>query len=213
MEHKEQLLKRVYWGLTAVFILFHLVTAAVNFAHHTYFYAVMALGGILFVPAIELFWKVFRMEPSYSLNLMIAVFIILLYTIGVVLQGYNIPYYDKFCHTLSGVVTAFAGLLLFLMLKPEKVFRRNELPLGAAFSFLTAAAVAGIWEICEYVISLIFKNDPQRVVLSGVADTMWDMIVCMAGALLFCGYICLCFRKREEPFTGILKRITGEKEK
>lgn len=212
MQQKEKTILLIYRWLMIALGIFHIATAVVNFSQKTYFYAVMALGGLLLGPVLILFWRILRLEPSYTLNLMIAVFFILLYTIGVALQGYNIPYYDKFCHTLSGTVTAFGGLLLFLLIKPEKTFTHRELPLGTVFSFLTAAAIAGIWEICEYVISLIFHNDPQRVVLSGVEDTMIDMVVCIVGALLYCAYICLAFRKNADPFRGILNRITKKPE-
>ena len=207
MQNKEKTLQVVYRWLLVILGIFHIATAAVNLTQKTYFYAVMALAGLLLGPVLLLFWKILRIEPSYTLNILIVLFFILLYSIGVVLQGYNIPYYDKFCHTLSGTVTAFGGLLLFFLIKPEKTFCRREMPLGIVFSFLTAASIAGIWEIAEYCISLIFHNDPQRVILSGVKDTMLDMTVCMIGAIFYCIYIYLAFRKKEEPFQKILDKM------
>ena len=72
-------------------------------------------------------------RSSYTLNLMIAVFFILLYTIGVVLQGYNIPYYDKFCHTLSGTVTAFGGLHSSCSSNRKKPLPTGNFPLELFF--------------------------------------------------------------------------------
>ena len=49
--------------------------------------------------------------------------------------------------------------------------------------FCFALAIAGIWEMCEYFISLVTDLDPQWVEGTGVGDTMTDMIACMIGAL------------------------------
>ena len=42
---------------------------------------------------------------------------------------------------------------------------------------------AVLWEIWEYGVSL-FGADPQQVALTGVSDTMQDMIVCTVGGLI-----------------------------
>ena len=51
------------------------------------------------------------------------------------------------------------------------------------FTFLGSMAVAGLWEIGEYLASMVVGLDLQRVALTGVSDSMQDMIVCMAGTL------------------------------
>ena len=45
-------------------------------------------------------------------------------------------------------------------------------------------AVAGLWEIGEYILSKITLRDMQNVASTGVADSMQDMIVCLLGTLL-----------------------------
>ena len=44
---------------------------------------------------------------------------------------------------------------------------------------------AGLWETFEFVCNILFGGDAQRVVATGVNDTMLDMIVAFIGASLF----------------------------
>lgn len=199
---------RVYSLFLAGFFLFHLITGCVNLLQKTYFYAVLSFCSLLLPVFLNLFWKILRIRSSDAMNLFIGVYFFLLYSIGIVLQGYTyIPLYDKFAHTLSGAVTAFGGLLLFFLLKPEKKFIKKELPLAAVFVQMTAMGIAALWEICEYVQNLIMHNDPQRVLTTGVRDTMLDMLVCSVGSLFFVGYLILVFRRNEQPFSRILQRF------
>ena len=44
---------------------------------------------------------------------------------------------------------------------------------------------AGLWETFEFTCDKIFDKDAQRVLLTGVNDTMKDMIVAYIGSLVF----------------------------
>ena len=46
--------------------------------------------------------------------------------------------------------------------------------------------IASIWEVFEYLSSYYFNVDPQKVILTGVTDTMGDMIVALFGSILVC---------------------------
>ena len=46
--------------------------------------------------------------------------------------------------------------------------------------------IASCWEVFEYVANIFFGGDAQRVALTGVNDTMQDMIVALLGAILTC---------------------------
>ncbi|MBQ1277062.1 MAG: hypothetical protein IIY07_00290, partial [Thermoguttaceae bacterium] len=59
-----------------------------------------------------------------------------------------------------------------------------DVPLAIAFAFLGSMAVAGLWEIGEYIISGIVKMDLQRVLSTGISDSMKDMLICMAGTVI-----------------------------
>ena len=70
----------------------------------------------------------------------------------------------------------------------------------AITSFSVSMAIAGLWEIGEYLISLFFPCDPQRVAETGVSDTMQDLIVCMIGALLWLPFLYRFYRKDKADF-------------
>jgi hypothetical protein len=52
-----------------------------------------------------------------------------------------------------------------------------------------ALAIASLWEIFEYLDSFYFKADPQKVVMTGISDTMGDIIVAFLGSIL----VSICF--------------------
>ena len=60
--------------------------------------------------------------------------------------------------------------------------------------------MACFWEICEYTLDLVVHNDPQKVLTTGIHDTMQDMIVCTIGALLMFIPYYLYYKKKKVGF-------------
>ena len=60
MQQKEKTILLIYRWLMIALGIFHIATAVVNFSQKTYFYAVMALGGLLLGPVLILFWRILR---------------------------------------------------------------------------------------------------------------------------------------------------------
>jgi len=58
-----------------------------------------------------------------------------------------------------------------------------RMALAICFMLVTSIAVAGLWEIGEYLVSGTVGRDLQEVAATGVADSMQDMIVCILGTL------------------------------
>ena len=69
--------------------------------------------------------------------------------------------------------------------------QKSDGPQAIVFSVSFAMLIAVVWEIFEYAINLVLHNDPQKVLNTGVNDTMLDMIVCLIGALFLA--ICMYF--------------------
>ena len=63
-------------------------------------------------------------------------------------------------------------------------------------------AVAGLWEIAEYLISFVVGLDLQRVAATGVSDSMQDMIVCMIGTLVTLPFVHRLCHGKADPLTG-----------
>lgn len=128
--------------------------------------------------------KILHLKISYTMELVYLLFIIFGHFIGSILGIYNeIPHYDKIMHTLSGVLTSFVALIV---LNNINQYKFKNVIFNIVFMIVFSLAVAGIWEIFEFTNDILFQADAQRVAISGVDDTMLDMIVALFGSILVC---------------------------
>lgn len=128
--------------------------------------------------------KILHLKISYTMELVYLLFIIFGHFIGSILGIYNeISHYDKIMHTLSGVLTSFVALIV---LNNINQYKFKNVIFNIVFMIVFSLAVAGIWEIFEFTNDILFQADAQRVAISGVDDTMLDMIVALFGSILVC---------------------------
>lgn len=128
--------------------------------------------------------KILHLKISYTMELVYLLFIIFGHFIGSILGIYNeISHYDKIMHTLSGVLTSFIALII---LNNINQYKFKNVIFNIVFMIVFSLAVAGIWEIFEFTSDILFQADAQRVAISGVNDTMLDMIVALFGSVLVC---------------------------
>lgn len=201
IEKRERDFRQINRIAVPVYLAANVLLAAANAVQSQWYYAILALGALLLPPVLSLFYRIIRRRRSYQLDLLVYLYVFLLYTLGIVLRLYSITsFYDKLAHTLSGTVIALFGLLLFHLLSPEKTMECSRFPLAAVFVMAVVAAVAGIWEIWEFLISLVFHSDPQRVLTTGVTDTMLDIIVCIIGGIAFLPSLWLYMSRRKTFF-------------
>ncbi|WP_411654982.1 hypothetical protein [Anaeromassilibacillus sp. SJQ-1] len=113
--------------------------------------------GILLLLLPTVFERAYNLSPVYQFHFLAYCFLFFSYVIGLVMQAYHfIPLYDKIMHTLSGTLGMFLGVLLFYLCKDKQEFQKQDYPLVAITSFSVSMAIAGLWEIGEYLISLFF---------------------------------------------------------
>lgn len=125
-----------------------------------------------------IFNKIFNRKLSDGFIFMWLVFIFLAHYLGVTAEFYNKwEGFDKVTHTMSGVLTAYIALLF--------IPKRNTVWFNILFMISFSVLCAFLWETFEFVCNLLFGGDAQRVVATGVTDTMLDMIVAFIGASLF----------------------------
>lgn len=110
------------------------------------------------------------------------IFIFFSYFLGSIMEFYDkIFLYDKIIHAISGI---FTGILAYINLKNDKklkLSKLNKLIYIIAFSMF----IATLWEFFEYGSDLIFKGDAQKVLNTGINDTMQDMLVALFGCILY----------------------------
>lgn len=167
------------------YLLLNLCLAAYFIAQGQPYYYIQCFGTLLLLPALAGAYRILRMPRANALDLVILTFTFFAHTVGVILQVYHkFALYDKIMHMLSGTLTAIIAYPVFYLLKPGHKIDRQDFPLAAFFTISVALAVGGVWEIGEYVISLLTGIDTQMVLTRGIHDTMQDMIVCTVGAVL-----------------------------
>jgi len=158
----------------------------------------LAIGGAvyeqqwatLFVSAVTLllvFLLPRFLERSYHIALPIEFeFAIALFIYASLFLGEVSGYYTRFwwwdlvLHAGAGLGFALVGfLLVYGLYSGGRVQAKPGLIALLAFSFSTA--LGALWEIFEFSGDHLFGTNMQK---SGLVDTMWDLIVNVAGALL-----------------------------
>ena len=93
------------------------------------YYYILAFSALLFIPIVDLVYKLLRFQPIYQLSAFIYLFIFMLYTLGIVLQFYSyVPHFDKIAHTFSGAFVSFLALILFICSSPAVKLRKMIFP-------------------------------------------------------------------------------------
>jgi uncharacterized membrane protein YjdF len=120
-------------------------------------------------------------------------------------RGYYTRYWwwDIVLHTSSGVLLGIIGFLLVHVLNEIEDIGLDLKPgFVALFAFVFALAIGALWEVFEFAMDTLVGTTMQKPMLgddSGLTDTMWDLIVDGAGALVISllGYRYLSRRKGE----------------
>jgi uncharacterized membrane protein YjdF len=97
-------------------------------------------------------------------------------------------WWDIVLHTASGLLLGTVGFLLVHVLNEiEKIGMHLKPGFVAFFAFLFAVGLGALWEIFEFSMDTFFGTNMQKPMLndpSGLLDTMVDLIVDTAGALV-----------------------------
>ncbi len=100
-------------------------------------------------------------------------------------------WWDLVLHSGSAFLLGILGFLMVYVLNERKEVDLDMKPkFIALFAFMFAVSIGALWEIFEYGMDQVFGLNMQK---SGLQDTMWDLIVDVAGAafisILGWGYI------------------------
>lgn len=126
--------------------------------------------------------KLFKKELSSVIKTSYIMFIFVAQFLGVTVELYNmIPWFDKFTHWLSGLLTA---LLSMSLLSYIKMYDNRKVVFNIIWMVSITLAVASLWECFEYIANIFFGGDAQRVATTGVNDTMQDIIVALIGSII-----------------------------
>jgi hypothetical protein len=127
--------------------------------------------------------KIFRIKINpYIINVYL-IFVFFAHILGSIVDLYDkVYFYDKLIHFMSGIVTSFIAVYALILFKK---YDQKNYSFNLIFILSFVLLIASNWEFFEFYVDLIFHKDAQRVISSGVYDTMMDMICASLGCLLF----------------------------
>lgn len=138
--------------------------------------------------------KLFKTKIDINTKFAYIIFVFMAHFLGATCELYNkIYWFDKFTHTLSGVLTAYAAILL---LKHLKKYNKKDRFFNVLFIIAFTLMIASFWEMFEFTANILFGGDAQKVASTGVTDTMIDIIVAFLGSILY-SIVYLFFNKKE----------------
>ena len=184
-------------------VLLLAVIEAIIYKNWTGLFVSLLVLFITFLPA--LIQRNYKIHLPIELEFIVVVFVYASIFLGEA-RGYYIKiwWWDIALHALSGIIIAFAGFLILLILYQQYKIKANPVTI-AVFAFCFALSLGTIWEIIEFTADTFFGLNMQK---SGLVDTMWDLIVNAWGALVisFLGYFYI--RDKKFGFVGsVLNRI------
>lgn len=141
----------------------------------------LSLYLILFIPTI--INKLFRINISDSIELIFLTFIFVAQLLGSIVHFYGlISWFDSFTHFVSGILSAILSLQLLVLFNK---YDKKDRFFNMLFCIAVTLMIASCWELFEFSADNIFGNNAQKVLETGVTDTMKDIICALLGSLLF----------------------------
>lgn len=126
-------------------------------------------------------------------------FVLFSMILGSIFNFYRFLGYDKFLHTLSGILISASVFMLYCYLKGSiSIKDKNELSITVLFTLGVNEFIAFLWECFEFILLVFFDNDAIHHYDQGVYDTMNDMIVCFMGAIITIIFIYHFYKTKKE---------------
>lgn len=162
----------------------------------------------IFLISPRLLKKFANVEVPVEVHISVTAFAFLGLVLGDGLNFYGkIGWWDSLLHFTSGIILSFIALWLLQML----ILRRKYLFMHRALLYIFVVAfslaVGAVWELCEYTVDDIFHTNNQQYMATtrativssddepleghdALADTMKDLALDLAGAILVVCYEC-----------------------
>ena len=147
----------------------------------------LVIGIMIAILAPELLRRRLSVQIPSEIQLLATAFIFATLFLGEVRDYYErIWWWDAALHTTAGLLLGLLGFIIVYALNASRNVRLEMRPgFVALFAFVFACAIGNLWEIFEFAMDELFGLTMQKPTSedpSGLADTMWDLIVNFAGA-------------------------------
>jgi len=199
-------MKKKLWNVVLIVISGLVALGMLLFEKEIQLSRVLQLLGIVPIMLIpQVLRKLFSLKTPKILETVYLIFIFLAYFCGIALGWYeSVPYFDKLVHFLSGFVSAMLGV--YILVQSKQYSKKTWF--NALFIVMMSLSVAGLWEFFEFTCDSIFGRDAQKVLTTGVTDTMQDMIVAFLASLLFITTYCFeTWNKKKGIVIKLIERM------
>ena len=172
-------------GLQSVMAV-ELVLLVMNGRWQHVFLVIAVMAGTL---APELLRRQLPIEIPSEVQIAAILFIFATLFLGEVQDYYErIWWWDLALHGTAGLLMGLLGFLIVYVLNESRSVQLKMRPsFVALFAFAFALAIGNLWEIFEFAMDRTFGLTMQKPAFgdpSGLTDTMWDLIVNLAGAAI-----------------------------
>ena len=160
-----------------------LAEAALALVQGSFLTAFLSVGILLLTLVPAFVRHSYRVYLPVEFDLLTVLFVFASLFLGEVRSYYErFWWWDALLHTWAGLLTGLLGFVLVYVLNREQRAGLTLSPFFVGlFSFAFSMAIGAVWEIFEFAMDGLFGLNMQK---SGLVDTMWDLIVNMAGALV-----------------------------
>ena len=136
----------------------------------------------LCIPVLLVIPKILRKNINNNLEFIYYIYIFLLLIFGCLFNFYSIfKHYDLFAHFIFGFATSIIAIYLLNIFN----IQNKNIVFNIIFIVACTLSLASFWEIFEYISSIIFNDDIQNVLTTGVRDTMEDIIASFFASIIF----------------------------
>lgn len=170
--------------LKIAIVIFGAVLAVLHFIPGVgeHFPKIMSYLATMVLPFAGDILRLIGIKASSRFELAYLLFLIPAMIMGIDLDLYRweaVPF-DKIVHMTSGVLTAFGARELI----DQASGKPDEPWFKALWSMSFVAFVAVLWECFEFACDQIAGMHMQELISTGVADTMFDLIVALIGGVV-----------------------------
>jgi hypothetical protein len=194
METFKNYFYKLFTLMTRIVLIFEIIN---DFRSKDNYCLSVGLAAILLTFLPKLVEKVLK-KNNKLISFLFMLFIFLASYLGTLRRFYAIfPWWDFAVHLLSGIIL---GLIAFCILKDINIFKNTEsikFRIFALIFIISFATLCGVlWEIYEFTMDNILGADMQVVELTGVADTMGDLIADFIGGAIIGIYGFTAFKNK-----------------
>lgn len=189
------------WLLTFIGIMFYQLI--VNGQDVTLSKNLTVLSIIIVCIVPWLIKKVVKYEMSETLKFIYFLFVFIALILGSIYNLYRtISWFDLLAHFLSGIVTCVLALII---LKKFDLLKKDLPIFHIVFIIAFSLMIASFWEFFEFLSDKVLKGDTQWVLLTGVDDTMTDMLIAFLSSVIFSVFYYIGSKTNKKFIKGINK--------